>query len=38
MKKESEKLIEYSKIIEKGKKYLTDKNNSYDNLFKEIFN
>ena len=36
--KENEKLFEYSKIIEKGKKFLIDKNNSYDNLFKEIFN
>ena len=38
IKKENEKLFEYSKIIEKGKKFLIDKNYSYDNLFTEIFN
>ena len=36
--KENKKLFEYSKIIEKGKKFLIDKNNSYDNLFTDIFN
>ena len=36
--KENKKLFEYSKIIKKGKKFLIDKNNSYDNLFTDIFN
>jgi len=36
--KEKDKMVEYSKIIAKGKKYLNEKNTSYDNLVKEIFN
>ena len=36
--KEKDKIVEYSKIIGKGKNYLNEKNASYDNLVKEIFN
>jgi hypothetical protein len=36
--KEKDKIVEYSKIVGKGKKYLNEKNASYDNLVKEIFN
>ena len=36
--KEKDKIVEYSKIIGKGKNYLNEKNASYDNLIKEIFN
>ena len=36
--KEKDKMVEYSKIVGKGKNYLSEKNASYDNLVKEIFN
>ena len=36
--KEKDKIVEYSKIVGKGKNYLSEKNASYDNLVKEIFN
>ena len=36
--KEKDKIVEYSKIVGKGKNYLNEKNASYDNLVKEIFN
>ena len=36
--KEKDKIVEYSKIVGKGKNYLSEKKASYDNLVKEIFN